>query len=553
MADDLRSGGRIVSPDLDLLWTLPVIAFVGAFTVLPAIALFGGGLVSGGGVSGLAHLLADPLDQRAIGNSLLEGGASALAAFAIGYPVGVFLGRTAFRGRSLLLATLLVPFLLPTIAVVVGIEEWFGPAGIVSGALPPLAALGSGFGGIVASNVLFNAPVVILLTVVGVGSASAELEETVATLGGSPARAFREVWGGPSLLGAFAGALLTFVFSALAFAGPILIGGAKWYTLEAEVYVQASTLAQAMPAALLALVGVLLLAGPAALFALTSAKLRPTTRRRAAEPRPFDPARPSHWILGAWTVVVGGGIIALLATIVVRGLSPLARAPTTEDPLATLFGSHVTSLLGLSTSGALANTLLYAGLSSAAALLLALLAARGIARRPGLERALGALAFTPLLISPVVLSFALSRTYSAGLGGASAAPVLIIVSQATLALPFVLQSLTIALASTSPAPAEAARTLGATPRQAYLDIELPAIAPALRTSALFGLALGLGEFTATNFLATPSSTTLTVEAYRLEGIRLPGLAGTVAALLVLTSLVVFGATAAWGEPSARPL
>ena len=43
------------------------------------------------------------------------------------------------------------------------------------------------------------------------------------------------------------------------------------------------------------------------------------------------------------------------------------------------------------------------------------------------------------------------------------------------------------------------------------------IGKALLLSPLFGFALGLGEFTATNFLATPAFVTLPVELYRLQG------------------------------------
>jgi len=182
---------------------------------------------------------------------------------------------------------------------------------------------------------------------------------------------------------------------------------------------------------------------------------------------------------------------------------------------------------------------LFAGLASAIALVLAIITGQAVAHRRGLGRLLGGIAFAPLLVSPIVLSFGLSALWLAPLGGAAAVGILIVVSQATLALPFSLQGIGVSLSGLSTAPREAARSLGASPWRAYLDIELPMAAAGLRTAGLFAFALGLGEFTATNFLATPTTTTLSVLVYRLEAIRRAAFAQSVAALLVLLSLALF--------------
>ncbi|HEV2165710.1 MAG TPA: ABC transporter permease subunit, partial [Thermoplasmata archaeon] len=515
--------------------------------------LLGSGVAALGGAGALARLLADPVNLRAAENSFSEGGASAAAAVAIGYPVGVFLARTRVPGRPFLLATLLVPFLLPTVAVALGVEEAFGPGGVFGSVAPGLVVLGSGFAGVVVANVIFNAPVVVLLTIVGVESASLELEETVASLGGGPIEAFRRVWGRPSLLGGLCGGLVAFLFSALAFAGPILIGGAPWYTLEARVYVLAQTLGEGPQAAGLALVTVALLAPVTILYVGISARLRGGPSRPRPGPRAFDRRSPVAWVLGGWTVLTGSAVVALLAIIEERGFSPIAPGAPWGSALPELFGPHVRALLGVSTADAAFNTVLFATLASLTALSLALAASFTLARRPRAHRALGALAFAPLLISPVVLSLGLTGFVRPALGGESAVPLLIVVSQATLALPFALQAIGLSVGATTPGPGESARALGASPWQAYLDVELPRARSGILAAGLFAFALGVGEFTATNFLASPSSTTLSVELYHLESVRLGSLAPAVAALLVLTSLAVFFVVAAWGEGRADVL
>jgi thiamine transport system permease protein len=542
--------GRIASSlrrrDPTLLLLLPVVGFVVAFTLLPVAVLFADGLSAQGGFGAIGTALADPITSRAIENSVWEGAASAAAAIAVGYPAGVFLGRNRFRGRSVLLALLLVPFLLPTVVVVVGVEELFASGGLLSGLLPALQVFGSGFGGIVATNVVFNAPVVVLLTVVGIEGAPRGLEETVASLGGSPWRSYRTVWARPSWVGALAGGLLTFLFSALAFASPILIGGPSWYTIEARVWSLDQNLAEPGAAAVLAFVSVLLLAVPTIAYLLLAARLRSGGSPGGPAAGPADWRNPATLATGAVTAVSLGTIALLLALVVARAFAPLAPGDPDGSALTGLFSSAVTARLGISAAAAIGNTILFAALASAIAVVLAITAGHAVARRSGSSRVVGGIAFAPLLVSPVVLSFALSELWLAPLGGAAAVGVLIIVSQATLALPFALQGMAVSLSAVPAAPREAAQSLGASPWRAYLDVELPMAAAGLRTAALFAFALGLGEFTATNFLATAPTTTLSVMLYRLEEVRRAAYAQSVAGLLVLLSLAAFLLIAAGG-------
>jgi ABC-type Fe3+ transport system permease subunit len=141
-----------------------------------------------------------------------------------------------------------------------------------------------------------------------------------------------------------------------------------------------------------------------------------------------------------------------------------------------LFGPTATSAVGLSTWGALANSLFYAAAAAAIALILGVLAGyrRGGRAGPGLRAYL----FLPLVISPVVLAFALASFWRPLLGGSGAVWILIVVSQATIALPFALQGLDVALASVPAAARESVQTLGAPPFVAYLEAELPLVRPA---------------------------------------------------------------------------
>ncbi|MCI4350155.1 MAG: ABC transporter permease subunit [Thermoplasmata archaeon] len=526
---------------------LPALGFIVLFALLPALALFASSVAAEGGAPGILQVLRDPVNAQAVVNSFEQGGLSAVGAVAVGYPAGVLLGRYEFVGRRTLFGVLLVPFLLPALIVVAGVGALFGGGGLISQAAPITAVLGRGIPGIVTVNVVFNAPIVALLTATGVAGASPELEETVATLGGSPTQRFRDVWGPASSLGAIAGGLLTFLFSALAFAAPLLICGARCYTLEARVYTLDQTFVQPHAAGVLALVMVLLVLPPAAAYVLLAQRLRARTRSARDVRRRIPWRSPLAWPALAITLAFFGIIALVLGAVVVRSVQPGRGAPALGEGWATLFGPAVTSALGISAGGALANTLLFAALAAGIALVLGVVGGFAYGGARTTPRIVPFVLFLPLVISPVVLSFSLATFWRPLLGGASTVWALIVVSQATLALPFAFQVFGVALGRLSPQRRDAARLLGASPFAAYLDIEVPLARRGLVTAALFALAIALGEFTATYFLATARFTTLPVALYRLLALRATAPANALAGLLVVLTLVVFFVIARRGE------
>lgn len=529
---------------------LPILLFVLLFALLPVLLLFGDGLLSGGGWAGFLSTVTQSNNLGTLRNSLVQGGLSAVGAFLLGYPTGIYLARYSWPGRSLVRALVLVPFLLPSLVVVLAVVDLFGPAGLLSSAWPALGWFGHGVPGIVVVNVVFNAPIVMLFTALGCESASGPLEETVATLGGRPRRAYRDVWAAPSLVGAGAGALLTFIFSALAFAAPIVLcGSPRCYTLEAQVYWLYAVLVQSGPASLLALAMLLVLVVPTLAYVLFSRRLGgfgwPSRRPR---PRTRDGGAVAY-ALAAFSIAVWAGFAIVLGAVLYRSVVPLASQPFLA-PWTALFSSTTQNALGTSVSSIVANTFGFAALACALALVLALLAGMALRARPGWGRPLAVYLFLPLLISPVLLAFSLAEFWRPLLGGVTMVWILIALSQATLALPFVMQSLEIPLFGLPRGAHDSARTLGATSWQAFWDADMPLARNGLIVASLFAFAIGFGEFTATNFLATPQYTTLSVATYELQKSRnlaISQASAASAALLLLVSLAVFLAVALIGR------
>jgi thiamine transport system permease protein len=524
----------------DAAFLLPVLVFVALFAIVPVAFLFGRSLDAAGGAAGVGAILTSPSNVRAVDNSLVQGGLSALAAVALGYPAGVFVGRYQWPGRSVLRAFLLVPFLLPSLVVVFGVLDLFGTSGLLSTALPALGVFGSGLPAIVVANLMFNVPIVVLFTAAGCEGSSADLEETVATLGGTPARAYRDVWGVPTGVGAIAGGLLTFLFSSLSFAPPLLLCGPGCYTIEAQVWFLDTFGIQPAAAGVLSLAMVAIFLLPTGAYLLVVGRLRANSGRRRATLRRVDRRSPVALALATETALVVVGVLVLLGSVLVRTVTPVGGG-SAGSAWSLLFSAATTQKLGISAVGALGNTLFFASVAAGIAIVLGIVTGYAIARRPRRAGALGLVLFVPLLISPVVLAFSLAQFWRPLLGGESTVWALIIVSQASLALPLALQSLEIPLSGLSPAERDAARTLGATGWVAFLDADLPRVRDGLVTAGMFAFALGLGEFTATYFLATPTFTTLPVALYDLSATRyVPAVSDAAAGLLLLLSLAVFG-------------
>ena len=82
-----------------------------------------------------------------------------------------------------------------------------------------------------------------------------------------------------------------------------------------------------------------------------------------------------------------------------------------------------------------------------------------------------------------------------------------------LSLPYVVMVVGARLAGQPADLEEAAATLGATPRQAFLRVTLPMVAPGVVAAALFAFAISFDQFVISYFLAPPGVSTLPVEIY----------------------------------------
>jgi thiamine transport system permease protein len=240
---------------LAALAALPVLALV-AFFVVPVAAMVSLGLEGDGGLAGALEVLTRERTHRVLLFTLATAAAGTLLSVVLGLPAAHVLHRTALPWRGPVRAALLVPFVLPTVVVGVAFRQLLGEGG-------PLGFLGLDGTpvAIVLGLVFFNVAVVVRV----VGSAWESLDprpaQAAATLGAAPATVFRTITL-PALRPAIvSAATVVFLFCATAFGIVLTLGGARYATVETEIYLLTVQLFDLQAAAALSLLQLVVVGG----------------------------------------------------------------------------------------------------------------------------------------------------------------------------------------------------------------------------------------------------------------------------------------------------
>ncbi|MEU7531111.1 iron ABC transporter permease [Saccharothrix sp. NPDC042600] len=471
------------------------LGFLGVFFAWPVVAIVGLGL----GEGGVLPVIGAPETWELVGFTLGQALAATLLALVTGLPVAFLLARCRVWGTGVVRAAVMVPFVLPTVVVGLAFRALWPDGGV----LP-----------IVLANAFFNVAVV-ARTVGGVwASLDRRAEDAARSLGASRPRAFTSV-----VLPALAPALgsaasVVFLFCATSFGVVLVLGGARYRTVETEIYLRTVELFDLSGAAALSLVQFV-----AVVAVLVVGGVLRRRRERALSLRAEAVRRP---VGGEWGVVaVAWLVVGLLLTPVV-GL--VVRSLSTSDGWS-LAGYR--ALAGTGDRGTLAVTGVDAALNSVrvatdatlVALVVGVVSAVVLVglRRHGawLAETLDTALMLPLGVSAVTVGFGYLVTMDALPGDFRTSPLLVPLAQALVVTPLVVRIVLPVLRAVDERLRQAAATLGASPWRVWREVDLPLASRSLVAAAGFGFVVALGEFGATSFLARPDAPTLPVVIARL--------------------------------------
>ncbi|ALM82263.1 ABC transporter permease [Bordetella sp. N] len=190
---------------------------------------------------------------------------------------------------------------------------------------------------------------------------------------------------------------------------------------------------------------------------------------------------------------------------------------------------------------ALRNSIAVGAITTAIATLAGVPAAIGLQRLrlPGIHH-LRAVFLAPLMVPTLVIAVA-ALQFSAklwdwaglGLGGSLAG---IALAQSAFTTPLVVRAVLAAQAHLDPSLEEAARSLGATPLQAFFRASLPALLPGIAAGAFFAFVISLDDVVVALFVGSGSSQTLPVKIYSAVEFNFDGGLLAISTVIIALSL-----------------
>jgi len=548
----MKIPSRISKSSNLLLWILPLV-FLGIFFFFPLtkVTQLSFARMEGGFLSGLWEVFNSPTISKVVGFTFKQAFLSTILTLIVGLPGAYLFGKFQFRGKKILRALTGVPFVMPTLVVATGFYALLGPNGWVNEVLmrilnleiPPIQFVNS-FAAILTAHVFYNTT--IILRVVGDywSRLNPQLEQAARVLGANRWRTLREITI-PLLLPAIAASsLLVFIFDFTSFGVVLVLGGPLFATLEVEIYYQTISLFNLPLAATLSLLQI----G----FTLILTTIYTKLTSRINQPVELSSRKKSQQpLVSTKSRILAGLIILLLLVFLISPLASLGLRSFSgsdsgsnltlayykalgENPRESLFYVPPTTALGVSLGYGLITVVL--------ALALGVPAAWALAKKnlTLLDKILDPVLMLPLGTSAVTLGLGFLVALDSPPLDLRTSPLLVPIAHTLVAFPFVVRSLTPALASIQPKLRQAASVLGASPRRIAQEIDLPIIGRALLVAATFAFTISIGEFGASSLITRPEYPTVPVVIYRLlsrPGALNYGQAMALSTILMVTTLI----------------
>ena len=527
------------------LHLLPLL-FLGIFFLYPLLSILDISLRPDGelDLSAFGRLIASDYYIETLLFTCYQAALSTLLTLLLATPCAFVFARYHFAGKSLLLSLATLPFVLPTVVVALAFASLTGKNGIVNDLLRALFTLDYApiqlertLILILIAHVFYNFAIALRIMTGYWASVGFATEEAARCLGAGAWSVWRDIrlpLIRPALLSA---GILVFIFCFTSFGVVLILGGIRFATLEVQIYYQAVNIFNLPLAAALSIVQIL------SMLALMTVYTRQQRNLKLRLASSATIARAPRTAAEKAAVASCVGLIVLLLLSPLAAL--LARAVMVNGQLDlsnfwALAEKSRGSLLFIAPLEAIVNSLRFALLAMAAALLLGIIAASMINRRGRLARLWDPLFMLPLATSAVTLGFGFIVALDEPPLNLRASWLIIPVSHTLVALPFVIRSVLPAMRAIPASLGEAARVLGAKPHQKLLSIDAPLLGRSIAVGATFAFTVSMGEFGASLFVAQRESVTMPVVIYRLLGD--PGLASyrQSLAMSVLLMLVCAG-------------
>ena len=225
---------------------LPVLTFLFITFYFPVLVLLIRGLQGSEGwtLEWLKELVTSSYYRRVFLFTFYQAVLSTLLSLLAGMPGAWLLSHVDFPGKRVVKALTTIPFILPSILVVLGFILFWGRQGVINKALmgltdtdTPLLDVLYSFKAILLAHIFYNFPIALRLIAAWWQGMPENQAQAARTLGASKLRVFGTVTLPQLVPGLLSAASLIFLYCFMSFAVILVLGGGPRYsTLEVEVY-----------------------------------------------------------------------------------------------------------------------------------------------------------------------------------------------------------------------------------------------------------------------------------------------------------------------------
>lgn len=519
-----------------------VVALLFAFFLLPLLAFYGITL-QGEGLPALgeaaSRALASGRLARIAGFTFSQAAISAAISLLVALPGAYLLSHYDFPFRRISYSFTLLPFVLPSIIVVIAMISFFGRGGLLNQLFGTRVSYVYSYAGIVLAHVFYNFSLAIRVLSAGWQSIDRRYQEIASSLGDTAFGRFRRITLPlltPSILTAF---LLVFIYCFLSFGVVLVFGGVQYETFEVRIYSDINVRLDFVSAALYGAVQLFFTGG---IFLLSGRLIRGGSAVQAEmatpERRLSRATLPVRLSAAAYAAFLAFFLLGPVLTLIYRSF--LSDGRLSFHAYAALFGGeterNVESILRATIPEVMAQSILLAVASGTLSFIIAMTLAwvlRGDSTPRG--SLLSTLAQLPLGISLVTVALGVRLLYIPYLP----LPLLVVVTQAVATLPLVYRIVSTETRRLRESYVEGARSLGAGTVRILREIVLPVLRRGLLNAYAYALALPFADLTAVLTVGRGEIATFPVAIYRLIGFRSFDLALALSGIYLLICFLLF--------------
>ncbi|MDO8427629.1 MAG: iron ABC transporter permease [Candidatus Diapherotrites archaeon] len=468
-------------------------------------------------------------------NSFFQASVSTLGAVLVGIPVAFVIARRNFPFKQAVKSLFLIPFVFPSILVVISFILVFGNNGWINqflqnsfGFQVPVNFL-YGFQGIILAHIFYNFPLVAKFVSTAWESSDKTMKEAAQTLGANRIQTFFSITVFQLLPSILASASLVFIYSFMSFAIVLSFGGIQFSTFEVEIFRQIVQNLNLGTASLLAVFQFFVLVLVSGVYFYFSKKFIIFEKPNSEKPKNIN-------LLSAQGIVEVSILLLAILLVVFPFLSLILFAVTdpntgafTLKAFEKIFFAQQSSLAGTTPVLAIGYTLFFALAASVLAVFLGLLAVLNQTKTR----------FTSLIVSGSLAVSTITLGFGYLLGFGSGFFWLIILGHAVFVFPFSFRLLQNAISKIDPDELAAARVLGANRWRVLKFIQWPLMKKSVLVSLAFGFAVSLGELGFVLLMYDGIYPTMSVYVYRMLSHFDLGAAAGMGVVLIALSFFCF--------------